>query len=154
QPAAKRPIPSDLHPAPQPGLQIGFGLGAGETVRLFDRVARHYDRINRTMSLGLGERYRRDALLRAGIRPGMRVLDVGSGTGVLAQFARDAVGASGAVAAVDPSAAMLDVARRRGVRDACRGVAESLPYRDASFDLVTMAYALRHVADLGRTFAE
>src|SRR5262249_40468456 len=117
-------------------------------------VARHYDRINRTMSLGLGERYRRDALLRAGIRPGMRVLDVGSGTGVLAQFARDAVGASGAVAAVDPSAAMLDVARRRGVRDACRGVAESLPYRDASFDLVTMAYALRHVADLGRTFAE
>ena len=55
---------------------------------LFDQSAEHYDRACGLMSFGSGQRYRRDALRRAGLRPGMRVLDVGTGTGLLAREIR------------------------------------------------------------------
>jgi len=122
--------------------------------QLFDAAAGHYDWINRMMSLGSGRRYRREALLRAGLAPGMRLLDVGTGTGVIALLAQEIVGASGEVVALDPSPGMLEVARRAGVRHTLPGRAESLPFADAGFDLLTMGYALRHVADLNATFVE
>ena len=50
--------------------------------RIFDRTAGDYDRIERIVALGTGFRYRRKALERAGLRPGMNVLDVGTGTGL------------------------------------------------------------------------
>lgn len=121
---------------------------------LFDAAAGHYDWINRMMSLGSGRRYRREALLRAGLAPGQRLLDVGSGTGVIALLAQDIVGASGEVIALDPSPGMLEVARRAGVRHTLPGRAECLPFADAGFDLLTMGYALRHVTDLNATFIE
>ena len=51
---------------------------------IFDRSAVDYDRIERLMALGSGSWYRRQALLRAGLAPGMRVVDVGVGTGLVA----------------------------------------------------------------------
>ncbi len=54
---------------------------------LFDRGAPSYDRINRIFSLGTGARYRRDALKRAGLAPGKRLLDVATGTGLVAREA-------------------------------------------------------------------
>lgn len=122
--------------------------------QLFDASARHYDWINRMMSLGSGARYRRDALLRAGLVPGRKVLDVGAGTGVIALLAQDIVGEAGEVTAVDPSPGMLEVARTAGVRHTVPGRAESLPFADARFDLLAMGYALRHVPDLHAAFAE
>lgn len=143
--------------APHPVLPAYYRDEAERRLRvnqLFDASAPHYDWINRLMSLGSGARYRRDALLRAGLAPGMRLLDVGSGTGVIALLAQDIVGAGGEVIAVDPSPGMLQVAQRAGVRNTRCGRAESLPFEDASFDLLVMGYALRHVADLQATFAE
>lgn len=122
--------------------------------QLFDASARHYDWINRVMSLGSGRHYRREALLRAGLAPGMRLLDVGSGTGVIALLGQEIVGSTGEVVALDPSPGMLEIARRAGVRNTVPGRAESLPFADAGFDLLTMGYALRHVADLRVTFTE
>jgi demethylmenaquinone methyltransferase/2-methoxy-6-polyprenyl-1,4-benzoquinol methylase len=60
----------------------------GFVVDLFDRTATHYARAERIMSLGSGYLYRRNALLRAGLKPGMRVLDVATGTGLVARAAR------------------------------------------------------------------
>ena len=54
---------------------------------LFDRTARHYDYINRLLSFGSGGWYRRRALRRVGLRPGMTVLDVAIGTGLVARQA-------------------------------------------------------------------
>jgi demethylmenaquinone methyltransferase/2-methoxy-6-polyprenyl-1,4-benzoquinol methylase len=58
------------------------------------------------MSLGFGQTYRRAALQRAGVRPGMTVLDVGTGTGLLAREIVYLLGSSGGVIGVDPSMAM------------------------------------------------
>jgi len=121
---------------------------------LFDRTATNYDRINAWMSLNRGEQYRRDAMLRAGVQPGNRLLDCACGTGVMAANAQSLVGAQGEVIALDPSLPMLGVAAKRGVRQRLAGIAEQLPLPDRSLDFVTMGYALRHVADLGVAFGE
>jgi demethylmenaquinone methyltransferase/2-methoxy-6-polyprenyl-1,4-benzoquinol methylase len=120
----------------------------------FDAAAHHYDWITQVASFGTGMRYRRDALIRAGIAPGMSVLDVGSGTGTIAAEAQRIVGSSGLVVALDPSLGMLARAAARDVRRRTAGIAEALPFADGRFDLLTMGYALRHVADLRATFRE
>ncbi len=121
---------------------------------MFDRSARHYDRACAIMSLGSGGAYRRAALTRAGVKPGMTLLDVGTGTGLLAREAAWLVGPSGRVVGVDPSFEMMATGRGRGATGLVQGVGELLPFGDARFDVVTMGYALRHVSDLDQTFAE
>lgn len=119
--------------------------------RVFDGTARHYDWISSLLSLGTGELYRAYALRHGGLRPGMRVLDVATGTGLLA---RAASRLGGQVVGLDPSAGMLAHHNDRRRARLSRGIAERLPFRDGSFDFLTMGYALRHVVDLPSTFAE
>lgn len=121
---------------------------------LFDKSAPYYDRINAWMSLATGTRYRRAALVRAGLGPGQQVLDLACGTGVLARHALDLVGPAGSVLALDPSLPMLAEARGRGITTLAAGIGESLPLRSESIDFISMGYALRHVADLRLAFAE
>ncbi|HZD91623.1 MAG TPA: class I SAM-dependent methyltransferase, partial [Pseudolabrys sp.] len=64
----------------------------------------------------------RDSLRRAGIAPGMQVLDIGCGTGDVAFLAAETVGASGSVLAVDRAPAALDLARRRAEKNGVRNV--------------------------------
>lgn len=120
----------------------------------FDTSAEDYDRVNAMFSFGSGQLYRAWTLRRFGLRPGERLLDVGSGTGVLAASAQRIVGNTGLVVSLDPSLNMLARAGQRGVGNLVPGRAERLPFADASFDRLTMGYALRHVADLGSTFRE
>jgi len=121
---------------------------------MFDSSAKHYDWIINVMSFGSGGHYRRTALLRAGLAPGMKVLDVGAGTGVVSLPAQKIVGSDGLVIAVDPSKGMLAEATKLGVKRAVMGLGERLPLEDNSFDMVTMGYALRHVEDLRTLFSE
>ena len=123
-------------------------------VDLFDRTALDYERIEGLMALGSGSRYRRRALKSAGLQPGMQVIDVGTGTGLVAREAARLVGPQGGVLGVDPSAAMLANARAAaGIRLAL-GRAESIPAPDASADFLCMGYALRHISDLAVAFRE
>ena len=121
----------------------------------FDGAAGDYDRVERIMALGSGAWYRRRALGRAGLAPGMRVLDVATGTGLVAREAAAVVGDAALVLGVDPSHGMLAEASRGlpGVR-LTLGTAEQLPVADASADFLSMGYALRHVSDLAVTFRE
>lgn len=120
----------------------------------FDEAASDYDWINQAMSFGAGHFYRREALLRAGLDEDMTLLDAGTGTGAVAVQAQKIVGRRGRVVALDPSLGMLRQAAGRGVRHRVRGLAEALPLPGGRFDMLTMGYALRHVADLRATFRE
>lgn len=120
---------------------------------LFDDTAGDYDFVERLLGLGSGPWYRRTALRRAGLRPGMRVLDIATGTGLVAREAIATVGPEGSVIGLDPSAGMLAQAGQLGM-PLVRALGEKLPCRDASFDFVSMGFALRHVADLEGLFAE
>lgn len=121
---------------------------------IFDETAKDYDRVEAVMSLGTGRGYRRDALVRAGLSPGMCVLDVAMGTGLVAREAMRIVGSGGRVVGLDPSSGMLERARAGLGVEAIVGVAESLPFPDATFDFISMGYALRHISDLSHAFAE
>lgn len=154
-PTAERQAAGSQAPHPTlPGYYDVAEERAGFVRRLFDDTARHYDRINAVFSLGTGGRYRRQTLQRAGLRPGMRVLDVACGTGLVTREAARIVGAEGHVMGLDPSAGMLAEARRQLRLPFLQGRAETLPLADASLDFITMGYALRHVADLAGPFAE
>ena len=121
---------------------------------IFDRTAADYDRIERILGLGTGAWYRRQALRQAGLQPGMTVVDVGTGTGLLARAAVDIVGDPARVTGVDPSAGMLEHAKvPAGVR-LLEGSAEAIPAPDGSADFLTLGYALRHISDLDQAFAE
>jgi demethylmenaquinone methyltransferase / 2-methoxy-6-polyprenyl-1,4-benzoquinol methylase len=150
-----KPESNPLRPHP---LLAGYYATEGErrrqVVSWFDESAPDYDWVNQAISFGSGARYRREALLRAGLAAGMCALDVACGTGVVAAQAQKVVGPEGLVVGLDPSAGMLTQAGARGVRRRVLGVAEALPLPDRRFDLLSMGYALRHVADLRTTFRE
>lgn len=124
------------------------------TQRLFDATARGYDSSSGAAFLRSGRWYRRRMLMKSGLKTGSSHLDVGSGTGLCAALGQEIVGPTGRAVALDPSTGMLEVARRRGVRETVEGRAESLPFTDASFDLVSMSYMLRHIDDLLLAFRE
>jgi demethylmenaquinone methyltransferase/2-methoxy-6-polyprenyl-1,4-benzoquinol methylase len=121
--------------------------------RIFDATAGDYDRVDRLLALGSGSWYRRQALLRAGLAPGMRMLDVAVGTGLVAREAVRILGNARDVVGADPSAGMMARAAAEGITLA-RGRAEALPFADGAFDFLALGYALRHVSDLGAAFRE
>jgi demethylmenaquinone methyltransferase / 2-methoxy-6-polyprenyl-1,4-benzoquinol methylase len=120
---------------------------------LFDDTAADYDFVEKLLGLGTGPWYRRGALARAGLRSGMHVLDVATGTGLVAREALAIIGPGGRLVGLDPSAGMLGEATSLDV-PLVRAVGERLPFADASFDFVSMGFALRHVSDLEGLFAE
>lgn len=118
---------------------------------IFDRTAQWYDAINDMLSFGAGGRYRRMALERAGLTKGMRLLDLATGTGVVA---REALKLTPHVVGADASLGMLLAGRTRQRMPIMQSVGERIAARDASFDMVVTGYALRHFADLNALFAE
>ena len=120
---------------------------------LFDGTAGDYDFVERLLGLGSGPWYRRMALGRAGLAPGMHVLDVATGTGLVAREALTLVGPGGSLIGLDPSAGMLHEAAQLHV-PLVRALGEKLPFGDNRFDFVSMGFALRHVADLEALFGE
>jgi demethylmenaquinone methyltransferase/2-methoxy-6-polyprenyl-1,4-benzoquinol methylase len=121
---------------------------------LFDRGAREYDWVSSVLSLGTDRFYRRRVLHRAGVRRGLKVLDVATGTGLVAQAAMDCGVEAAGLVGLDPSRGMLAENRRRRRLPLVQARGETLPFADGSFDVVTMGYALRHVDDLRLLFGE
>ena len=120
----------------------------------FDSTAVDYNRLERVLGLGTGSWYRRQALQRAGLLPGMDVVDVGMGTGLVASEILHITGEPHKLIGVDPSPGMMAQARLPAAVRCVEGWAEKLPLPDASADFVVMGYALRHIADLAAAFAE
>ena len=130
--------------------------------RLFDRISPRYDLFNRVSSFGLDQGWRKQAILRLKLLPGMRALDMASGTGDLAKVASEQLAPLGFVAACDLSYPMLRFAKKKlGEIPVARwhvqfsqARAEALPFSEESFDAATIGFALRNVTDLDGTFRE
>lgn len=120
---------------------------------LFDRTAPYYDRILKVGFFGTGQFYRRRVLKNSGLKAGMDVLDVATGTGPVAVEAARIVG-DDHLTCVDPSRGMMDVARGKIGARFIQGLGEQLPLASESFDRLYMGYGLRHVRDLGELFRE
>lgn len=125
----------------------------GFIARTFDAGAADYDRVDRLLALGSGSWYRRQALLRAGLVPGMRMLDVAVGTGLVAKEAVRILGDARGIVGIDPSAGMMGAAGRAGPA-LVRGRAEALPFASHAFDFLSLGFALRHLDDLAAVFRE
>ncbi len=152
----RSPIESTPAHAPLPAMPEYYADAEGKrrfTRHMFDSSAPDYDRVDRLFAFGSGPRYRRQALLRGGLAPGLRMLDVAVGTGLVAREALRIVGDRGSVVGVDPSAGMMAQSAARGLALA-GGRAEALPFADESFDFLCLGYALRHLTDLQTVFGE
>lgn len=126
---------------------------------VFDSVAPKYDLMNDLMSAGLHRAWKAYTVLVADVRPGMSVLDIAGGTGDLAMAFAPKVGPLGTVVHTDINAAMLSEGRNR-LLDAGLVLpttvcdAESLPFPDARFDRITVAFGLRNMTRKDRALAE
>jgi demethylmenaquinone methyltransferase/2-methoxy-6-polyprenyl-1,4-benzoquinol methylase len=129
-------------------------LPSDELRRLFDASAVVYNRVDALGSFGTGLRYRRDALGRAGLQPGMQVLDVACGTGLMSLAACRLTQGNLKIIGVDPSPGMLAHAPNQLPIELRPGSASSLPVDAASSDFLMMGYALRHLDDWPKAFAD
>ena len=143
--------------APHPDLPRYYDVERGKKPfvrRIFDDTAADYDHVERLLAFGSGSWYRRQALKRAGLDRGMRVLDVAIGTGLVAREEVQLTGDAKLVLGVDPSIGMMSEARKSLPVRLARGVAEELPVASDAFDFLSMGYALRHLSDLTPAFRE
>ena len=144
-------IPEDANPvSPQ-------SEGKATQVRaMFGRIAGRYDLMNRLMTLDRDRIWRRLVVDRARLGPGARLLDIGAGTGGIAQEAWDRDKELSIVAA-DFCIEMMQVGRSRlppGSVQWCAADALNLPFGDRTFDAVVSGYLLRNVCDADLAFQE
>ena len=119
---------------------------------MFDRIAPRYDALNRVMSIGLDQRWRRRSLDKIGVGPGDCVVDLACGTGDFCELAAER---GARVTGVDFALQMLRRAQDRGLDSALvQGDAEWLPFRSASVDVVTCGFALRNFVSLEAVMRE
>lgn len=121
----------------------------GQTIR---RWARGYDWLAKLMSLGRGDRLGELVVREARLEDGMRVLDVGSGTGTLALRLKTVVGDQGSVVGIDASPEMIEIAEKKAQKQGATidfrlGLAEELPFDEAAFDRVTSTLVFHHLPD-------
>jgi demethylmenaquinone methyltransferase/2-methoxy-6-polyprenyl-1,4-benzoquinol methylase len=121
---------------------------------VFDSVAQRYDLMNDLMSAGAHRLWKRFTLSCTGLRAGQQALDVAGGTGDIAAGMARQVGTQGLVVLTDINAEMLVRGRDRLLNEGfvantrvVQADAERLPFRDAQFDCVTIAFGLRNVTD-------
>ena len=133
-------------------MSVESGRLAPDAVRsMFDRISPVYDAMNRTMTVGLDQRWRR-AAVAAVVQPGDRVLDACCGTGDLAVAAQEV---GGTVTGLDFSERMLERARRKsGQVEWVQGDALALPFSDGSFDAATVGFGVRNLNELGGGLVE
>ncbi|MEZ0372984.1 MAG: bifunctional demethylmenaquinone methyltransferase/2-methoxy-6-polyprenyl-1,4-benzoquinol methylase UbiE [Candidatus Sericytochromatia bacterium] len=129
--------------------------------RMFDRIAGRYDLINRTLSMGIDISWRKQLTRMLPPRPGLRVLDLATGTADVPLTLCAETADVTEVVGMDLSEGMLAIGADK-VAAACRqaqirlevGDAMLIPAPEQSFDAVTIAFGIRNVPDVSQTLRE
>jgi len=138
---------------------VDEGDKASRVRGVFDSVASKYDVMNDLMSMGMHRAWKAYTVAVANLKVGERVLDIAGGTGDLARAFAKKVGDSGMVVHTDINEAMLRQGRNRLLDEGVilpTGLcdAEKLPFKTASFDLVSVAFGLRNMTHKDQALAE
>lgn len=140
--------------------QIPVAEKRARVAGVFSSVAGKYDVMNDIMSLGTHRLMKRYAVEMTAVRPGDCVLDLAGGTGDLTLLLSPLVGDSGRVILCDINPEMMVIGRDRlidrgvvGNVSFIQGDAEFLPFAEASFDAITIAFGLRNVTDKAAALA-
>lgn len=111
---------------------------------MFGKISKPYDCINRLFSLGVDIYWRKRLMVGVAKQQPTRVLDLATGSGdvalMLQQRGYDVTG-------MDFCAPMLELARRKGVKNLVQGDAMNMPFADNSFDAITVAFGFRNFAN-------
>lgn len=128
---------------------------------MFDRIAGRYDFLNRTLSMGIDVGWRKKLAALLPARPGLRVLDLATGTADVPLTLVDENADVTEVVGMDLSQGMLEIgaakveaAHRQAQIRLETGDAGEIPAEDASFDAVTIAFGIRNVPDVDQTLRE
>jgi demethylmenaquinone methyltransferase/2-methoxy-6-polyprenyl-1,4-benzoquinol methylase len=139
--------------------QVAESEKATRVAEVFHSVAKQYDLMNDLMSAGLHRLWKRFTVAQAGLRPGMKVLDVAGGTADLTRLFLREVGGSGHVVLTDINFSMLREGRDRMLNEGkvpptvqCDG--ERLPFPGDYFDCVSVAFGLRNMTHKEQALAE
>lgn len=142
------------------GMPLEGSLVAGGSGAMFDTIAARYDLMNRLMTFGIDQRWRRQTVDLLQIAGSARVLDLATGTADLAMLVARRL-PQAKVVGLDPSSNMLSVGmaklRKAGLDsriELLHGDACQLPFKDESFDGITMGYGIRNVTDRPRALRE
>ena len=138
---------------------VDEGEKASHVRKVFDSVASRYDVMNDLMSMGMHRAWKAYTVAVANLKVGERVLDIAGGTGDLARALAKKVGETGMVVHTDINEAMLRQGRDRLLDEGLilpTGLcdAEKLPFKTASFDLVSVAFGLRNMTHKDLALAE
>ena len=134
--------------------RVGESEKTEKVAEVFDSVAGKYDLMNDLMSLGIHRFWKRFTLMHTALTEGMKALDVAGGTGDLAENLAQQVGKTCSVILTDINASMLSEGRNKLLDKGSfnnialiQSNAETLPFKDDTFDCVTIAFGLRNVTN-------
>jgi len=120
---------------------------------VFDAVSENYDLMNDLMSFGIHRLWKKVAIESSGLRADFKVLDLAGGTGDMVKLMKEKVKEEGLVVLSDINRKMLEEGRDRLIDEGIEGInlaqidAQYLPFRNETFDLVTIAFGLRNVTN-------
>lgn len=141
-------MPTSITPYPHED-----GGKKAQVSKMFDNISNRYDQLNRVISLGSDQSWRRDLLRRAKALQPQSIIDLATGTGDLAILMAQ-TGAQ-VVKGIDISKGMLAVGQEKVKKQALDaqvallyGDAENIPFEDHSFDVATVAFGIRNFENL------
>ena len=120
---------------------------------VFDSVAQNYDLMNDLMSFGIHRLWKKVAIETSGLREDFKVLDLAGGTGDMVKLMRNKISNKGSLILSDINWSMLREGRDRLIDEGVEDIqiaqidAQYLPFKDNTFDLITIAFGLRNVTD-------
>lgn len=120
---------------------------------VFDSVANNYDLMNDLMSFGMHRLWKKITVETSGLRENFNVLDLAGGTGDMVKLMRSKISNQGSIILSDINWSMLNEGRNKLIDEGIEGVqiaqidAQFLPFKENTFDLITIAFGLRNVTN-------